>query len=230
MLLIKQISEKIKKSEELSPFLFIGQNTELLNSKVEEIIFEFFWEFEIPKVNLIKLEDNWENIKIAEIKEFIKKWNLWTPYRFQVFFIENVSRLTLQSANSCLKFFEEPWIQNIIFMTNSWENWILETILSRVQIINFNKVALPTWKEQNTFYFNLLDNYLEKRNSEIFSYFFRNKLEKEELLDFLKNLILYAKKNLVFLNLIEEIDEDINLIKKNNVNVKNIVDKYLMKI
>lgn len=230
MLLIKQISEKIKKSEELSPFLFIGQNTELLNSKVEEIIFEFFWEFEIPKVNLIKLEDNWENIKIAEIKEFIKKWNLWTPYRFQIFFIENVSRLTLQSANSCLKFFEEPWIQNIIFMTNSWENWILETILSRVQIINFNKVALATWKEQNTFYFNLLDNYLEKRNSEIFSYFFRNKLEKEELLDFLKNLILYAKKNLVFLNLIEEIDEDINLIKKNNVNVKNIVDKYLMKI
>ena len=230
MLIIKQISEKIKKSEELSPFLFIGQNTELLNSKVEEIIFEFFWEFEIPKVNLIKLEDNWENIKIAEIKEFIKKWNLWTPYRFQIFFIENVSRLTLQSANSCLKFFEEPWIQNIIFMTNSWENWILETILSRVQIINFNKVALATWKEQNTFYFNLLDNYLEKRNSEIFSYFFRNKLEKEELLDFLKNLILYAKKNLVFLNLIEEIDEDINLIKKNNVNVKNIVDKYLMKI
>ena len=230
MLIIKQISEKIKKSEEISPFLFIGQNTELLNSKVEEIILELFWEFEIPKVNLIKLEDNWENIKIAEIKEFIKKWNLWTPYRFQVFFIENVSRLTLQSANSCLKFFEEPWIQNIIFMTNSWENWILETILSRVQIINFNKVALPTWKEQNTFYFNLLDNYLEKRNSEIFSYFFRNKLEKEELLDFLKNLILYAKKNLVFLNLIEEIDEDINLIKKNNVNVKNIVDKYLMKI
>ena len=230
MLIIKQISEKIKKSEEISPFLFTGQNTELLNSKVEEIILELFWEFEIPKVNLIKLEDNWENIKIAEIKEFIKKWNLWTPYRFQVFFIENVSRLTLQSANSCLKFFEEPWIQNIIFMTNSWENWILETILSRVQIINFNKVALPTWKEQNTFYFNLLDNYLEKRNSEIFSYFFRNKLEKEELLDFLKNLILYAKKNLVFLNLIEEIDEDINLIKKNNVNVKNIVDKYLMKI
>ncbi len=230
MLIIKQISEKIKKSEEISPFLFTGQNTELLNSKVEEIILELFWEFEIPKVNLIKLEDNWENIKIAEIKEFIKKWNLWTPYRFQVFFIENVSRLTLQSANSCLKFFEEPWIQNIIFMTNSWENWILETILSRVQIINFNKVALATWKEQNTFYFNLLDNYLEKRNSEIFSYFFRNKLEKEELLDFLKNLILYAKKNLVFLNLIEEIDEDINLIKKNNVNVKNIVDKYLMKI
>jgi len=55
---IKQISERIKKGEELSPFLFIGQNTEILNSKVEEIILELFSEFEIPKVNLIKLEDN----------------------------------------------------------------------------------------------------------------------------------------------------------------------------
>lgn len=224
---IKQISERIKKGEELSPFLFIGQNTEILNSKVEEIILELFSEFEIPKVNLIKLEDNWENIKIQEIKAFTKKWELGTPYKFQIFFIENVSRLTLQSANSCLKFFEEPWIQNIIFLTNSWENGVLETILSRVQTVN---LWLNKKVEQNTFYFNLLDNYLEKRNSEIFSYFFRNKLEKFEYIDFLKNLILYSKKNFVFLDLIEEIDEDINLVEKNNVNVKSIVDKYLLKI
>lgn len=222
---IKQISERIKKGEELSPFLFIGQNTEILNSKVEEIILELFSEFEIPKVNLIKLEDNWENIKIQEIKAFTKKWELGTPYKFQIFFIENVSRLTLQSANSCLKFFEEPWIQNIIFLTNSWENGVLETILSRVQTVN---LWLNKKVEQNTFYFNLLDNYLEKRNSEIFSYFFRNKLEKFEYIDFLKNLILYSKKNFVFLDLIEEIDEDINLVEKNNVNAKGIVDKYLM--
>lgn len=222
---IKQISERIKKGECLSPFLFIGQNTEILNSKVEEIILELFSEFEIPKVNLIKLEDNWENIKIQEIKAFTKKWELGTPYKFQIFFIENVSRLTLQSANSCLKFFEEPWIQNIIFLTNSWENGVLETILSRVQTVN---LWLNKKVEQNTFYFNLLDNYLEKRNSEIFSYFFRNKLEKFEYIDFLKNLILYSKKNFVFLDLIEEIDEDINLVEKNNVNAKGIVDKYLM--
>ncbi|MDQ7009639.1 MAG: hypothetical protein Q9M94_05100, partial [Candidatus Gracilibacteria bacterium] len=127
-----KIIEKIKKGEKLSPFLFIGQNIELLNLKVKEIIFDLFGEFEIPKVNLIKLEDNGENIKIQEIKEFIKKGDLGTPYKFQIFFIDNVSRMTLQSANSCLKFFEEPGIQNIIFLTNTGENGILETILSRV--------------------------------------------------------------------------------------------------
>jgi DNA polymerase III delta prime subunit len=224
---IEKIIKQIEKGEELSPFLFIGQNSDLLNSRVEEMIFKIFINFDIPKINLIKLEDNWENIKIQEIKEFVKKWELGSPYKFQIFFLENISRLTLQSSNSCLKFFEEPWIQNIIFLTNSWENWILDTILSRVQIIN---LWLNKNIEQSNFYFNLLDNYLEKRNSEIFSYFFRNKLEKFEYIEFLKNLIIYSKKNFVLINLIEEIDEDINLIEKNNVNAKSIVDKYLLKI
>jgi hypothetical protein len=34
-----------------------------------------------------------------------------------------------------LKFFEEPDITNIIFLTNASESGILDTILSRVQII-----------------------------------------------------------------------------------------------
>ena len=224
---IERIIKQIEKGEELSPFLFMGQNPDLLNSKVEEMIFKIFIKFNIPKINLIKLEDNWENIKIQEIKEFVKKWELGSPYKFQIFFLENISRLTLQSSNSCLKFFEEPWVQNIIFLTNSWENWILDTILSRVQIIN---LWLNKNIEQSNFYFNILDNYLKKRDSEIFSYFFRNKLEKFEYIEFLKNLIIYSKKNFVFIDLIEEIDEDINLIEKNNVNAKSIVDKYLLKI
>ena len=223
--IVKKIISKIEKGEENSPFLFLWQNLEILNSEVNKISLELLKKYEIPNIFIIKLEDNWENIKIQEIKNFIKKWDLGTPYKFQIFFIENIWRLTLQSSNSCLKFFEEPWIQNIIFLTNSWENWILETILSRIQTIN---LWLNKKIEENAFYFNLLDNYLEKRNSEIFSYFFRNKLEKFEYIDFLKNLILYSKKNFVFLDLIEEIDEDINLVEKNNVNAKGIVDKYLM--
>lgn len=230
--IIKKIKSSInssseKKGGELSPFLFIGQNIDLLNSKIEEIIFDIFNEFEIPKINLIKLENNWENIKIQEIKQFVKKSELGTPYKFQIFFIENISRLTLQSSNSCLKFFEEPWIQNIIFLTNSWENWILETILSRVQIIN---LWLNKKIDQNNFYFNLLDSYIKEKKSEIFSYFFRNKLEKFEYIEFLQNLILYSKKNFIFIDLLEEINEDINLIEKNNVNAKSIVDNYLLKI
>ena len=227
-MILEKIKNKINKKEELSPLLFLWKNTQLLSSKIEEIIFELFNIFKIPKFNLIKLEDNWEKIKINEIKEFIAKSKLQTPYEFQIFFIENISRFTLQSANACLKFFEEPWIWNIIFLSNSWENGILETILSRVEIIHFNN--LSNKKLENNFYFNLLDNYINKKSTEIFTYFYKNKLEKEEYIDFLENLILYAKKNLVFFNFLEELEEDINLIKQNNLFAKNIVDKYLLKI
>ncbi len=224
---LEHIINQIEKGEEISPFLFLGTNTQLLDSQVKQLAVEVLEKFGIPKVNFLVLEDNGENIKIKGIKEFIKPWELGTPYRLQIFLIENISRMTLSSFNSCLKFFEEPWVQNLIFLTNKSQSWIIDTILSRVQIINlwWNIQAL-----ENNFYFSMLDSYLQTKSCEIFSYFFRNKLEKVEYIDFLKNMILYSKKHWVFLDLLEEIDEDIALIETNNVNTKWVVDKYLLKI
>lgn len=221
------IINQIEKGEEISPFLFLGTNIELLDSQVKQIWNELLEKFDVPKVNFSVLDDNGENIKIKDIKEFIKPWELGTPYKFQIFLIENVSRMTLASFNSCLKFFEEPWVQNIIFLTNKSESWIIDTILSRVQIIH---LWGTTQTFENNFYFSMLDSYLKTKSSEIFSYFFRNKLEKKEYTDFLKNMIFYSKKHWVFLDLLEEIDEDITLIETNNVNAKWVVDKYLLKI
>jgi hypothetical protein len=76
----------------------------------------------------------------------------------------------------------------------------------------------------------LIKNYIEKKDTEIISYYFRNKLEKEEYISFLDNLIIYSKNNLVLIKYLSEIDEDINAIKQNNVNAKYIVDKWLMRI
>jgi len=76
----------------------------------------------------------------------------------------------------------------------------------------------------------MINNYITKKEPEILSYYFRNKLEKEEYISFLENLIIYSKNNLVFINYLTQIDEDINSIKQNNVNAKYIVDKWLLKI
>jgi hypothetical protein len=46
--------------------------------------------------------------------------------------------MTLQASNSLLKFFEEPGKQNIIFLSAKSESGILDTILSRVQTVNFS--------------------------------------------------------------------------------------------
>ena len=222
-----KITAKIEKGEDLSPFLFLGENTEMLDAKVSQLATSLLEEYNVPQVNLLRLNDDGENIKIKDIKEFVKPWELWSPYKFQIFLIENISRMTIQSFNSCLKFFEEPWVQNIIFLTNKSESGVLDTILSRVQVIH---LWLHKSLEEDAFYFFLLDGYLNKKSSEIFSYFFRNKLEKEDYVSFLKNMIFYAKKHGVFLDLLTDLDSDMNLIQWNNVNAKYVVDKYLLKI
>jgi len=225
--IINTIKGKINKGEEISPFLFIGKNLEILNSQITEIWKDLLNEFQIPNVYLYKLEDNNEKIKIKEVKSFIEHSNSTVPYKFQIFFIENISRLTIASSNSLLKFFEEPWVQNIIFTSNAWENNILETIISRVQIVDlwWNKL-----EKNNEFYLSMIHSYLNNNSNEIISYFFKNKLEKDEYINFLENLILYSKKHFCFIDYISEINDEISLIKQNNVNAKYIVDKWLLKI
>lgn len=224
---LQKLKNNIKQGEQSSPCLFIWNNVELNNSKIKKISYDLLQEFWIPKTYLFIMEDNWENIKIQEIKEFIKLSQTKVPYEFQIFFIENISRLTLQAANSLLKILEEPWNQNIFFLSASWENNILETIISRVKIIDlgWNKKL-----QKNLFYSELIENYIKNKNDEILSYFYKNKFEKEEYLIFLENLIIYFKDNNINfdLKLLSDLDDDINWIKQNNLNAKNIVDKWLM--
>ncbi|MDP3380838.1 MAG: hypothetical protein Q8S84_04915 [bacterium] len=76
----------------------------------------------------------------------------------------------------------------------------------------------------------MIEKYILNKNTEIISYYYRNKLEKQDYIIFLENLIIYSKENLVLINFLNEIDEDINTIKQNNVNAKYIVDKWLLRI
>jgi len=223
----KNIIKQINKGDKKSPFLFLWKNPELLNSDVINLWLELLKHFEIPSTYLFKFSDDWKKIKVKEIKEFIEFSNSKPPYKFQIFLIENISRFTIQAGNSMLKFFEEPDVTNIIFLTNTSESGILDTILSRVQTIDLWWSSII--KEDN-FIYSILSNYINKKDSEILSYFFRNKLEKQDYINFLENLIVYSKKNLVFIDYLSEIDEDINTIKQNNVSGKYIVDKWLLRI
>lgn len=223
--ILENITDKINKKQEISPCLFLGQNSELLNAKVQEFAHEMIANHNIPKNYIYTLKDTGEKIKIWEIKEFINASNSLPGYDFQIFIIENISRLTIQSSNSCLKFFEEPGKHNIIFLTNSSESGILDTILSRVQTIN---IAWNKSKTTNTYYESLLQQIAEWNPQEALQYFYNFKGEKQEYIDFLENIILYAKKHFVFLDSLDEIESDLLWIKQNNVNAKYIIDKYLL--
>ncbi len=221
------VSQNLWRGEQTSPFLFVWSNTELVNAHAEALAYSLCDTYEIPHVAFSHLVDDGSVLKIADLKSFFKKAELSSPYKIQIFLLENISRMTISSSNSCLKLFEEPSSQNIIFLTNTSESQVLDTILSRVQIV---RVEWVLQKQKSDFYFGLIEKYLDNKNPEIFGYFFTNKGEKSDYIDFLENMILYSKTHKVFTHLLEDIDNDIRLIKTNNVNAKGIVDSYLLKI
>jgi len=225
--IIENIIEKNNKKEEIAPFLFLWNNISKINNDIEQLSFDLCEKMWINKNYIFKFTDDNTKIKVKDIKEFLEKVYIISPYKSQIFIIENISRMTEESANSCLKIFEEPPNWNIIFLTSKSESSILDTILSRCTIINLN--------QKNTFdinqsYYNMIDDYIRWINHDLASYVFKEKLEKENYINLLKNLIIYLKEKLVFLDLVEQINEDINWIQKNNLLPKYVVDKYIIKI
>lgn len=226
------IFEKIKNKIEIwnifQPILFLWENIELLNEEVNSLIEDLIKHYGVDKNYFYKLIDNKENLKIVQIRDFISKWNVKSSFKFQVFLIENISRMNIESFNACLKFFEEPWKGNIIFLTNTSESWILETVLSRVQIVNlFSRKTITN----SDFFLNLIDDYVTKRNTNLIKYFFNDKkIEKQDYISFLNTFLFYIKTNLVFINLLDQIEDSLNLIQKNNVLPKYEIDKLLLKL
>jgi hypothetical protein len=49
-------------------------------------------------------------------------------------------------------------------------------------------------------------------------------------LAFLENLVKYARQNFCFIEFLNELENDINWIKQNNLNARFIVDKWLIKL
>ncbi len=221
------IKKKIEKGEQISPFLFIWWDIESINLEIKLLSYKLLEEYFIDKSSFFRLENKWEFIKIKQIKDFLWKSYQKSRFKFQIFLIENIWNLTIKAANSCLKIFEEPWKWNLIFLTNSSKSGIINTILSRVQVLDLN--LNKKWIKSDFFY-SLIDDYIKNFNTKIFSYFFVEKLEKEDYINFLQTLIIYIKDNLVLIDLLSELEEDINLIQKNNLLTRYIVDKYLLRM
>ena len=233
-ILLTEIESSIQKGEQTAPFLFLWDNLELLHWELLWDIRMLLKKYEIDIQSLFHLEDDGANIKISEVKNFLSHGDIRPRFAFQVFFIENISRMTTQAQNACLKFFEEPWVGNIIILTNTSKSWILDTILSRVQIISSSQSLTFTFsqKRDNTqsFYHSLIESHISKSSNELVRYFFSGKYEKDEYVNFLEELIWYIANSGNFLEFLDEIHEDIWGISKNNLQGRYIVDKYIMKL
>ena len=80
--------------------------------KVVELLSKIYGDENLPyrveeKINFEPKEQPYFSLD-EDLKEFLNFSHTKPNYPFQIFFIENIYRLTLTSANSLLKFFEEP--------------------------------------------------------------------------------------------------------------------------
>lgn len=225
--IVNNIIEKLNKKEEIAPFLFLWTPINTINDEIDKLSVDLCEKLWINKSYIFNFKDSKDKIKVAKMKEFLTKSFITPSFKAQFFIIENISRMTEKSANSCLKVFEEPGVWNIFFLTNESESSIIETILSRCTIIDLKQNEIF---EKNEFYYNMIDDYIRGINYLLVWYVFKEKLIKEDYINILKNIIFYLKDKLIFLDMIEEINEDINLIQKNNLLSKYVVDKYIMKL
>lgn len=224
---LKFIEEKLKRGEQIPPLLFVGEDLTKANIDALNLAKKLFEKHKVDKNNLFQISDSWEKIKVEEARQLTSKANNKPSWLFQIFLIENASRLTIQSSNSMLKFLEEPGIWNIIFLTNKWENGVLDTILSRVHTLRDENRG---WLQKNDFYYHQIDKLIKEKDSWFLGYIFKEKLEKNEYLELLKTLIIYSKENFVFQDLLNKMEEAINIIEKNNVLPKYKVDTILFEI
>ncbi|WP_349409046.1 DNA polymerase III subunit delta' [Pseudalkalibacillus sp. SCS-8] len=89
-----------------------------------------------PDVHLV--EPDGQSIKIEQVRKLQKEFSyLGLESKSKAYIIEHAERMTTQAANSLLKFLEEPGQKTIAFLLTENPQQLLDTILSRCQILTF---------------------------------------------------------------------------------------------
>lgn len=86
-------------------------------------------------------------IKIAQVRELIKQLS-FAPYEAQtrLVLVEDVHTMRQEAANSLLKTLEEPPANNVLILTADTAGTVLQTIISRCQIIPFYSLTAEDTK------------------------------------------------------------------------------------
>lgn len=201
--------------------------------------------------SLIEIEASGQFIKKEQILDMMEKFSTVPVYsKFNMYIIKEADRLNSSSANTLLKFLEEPE-DNIlgIFITNNKES-VISTIRSRCQVFNvyydinedsLDEDVLLDVKVYLSSIFNNADDilYNKTKMSSLYSdrmewdKFFRTMLfyvmgcyekSRTDVIDVLKRLSSYK-----YIQIIMEIEEIMKYIKS-NVNIDLILDKFVIEM
>lgn len=145
--------------------------------------------------------------EIINLKENFKTKSIYNSKRIYV--IEEAEKLNTSSANTLLKFLEEPSDDIIAILIAVNRNIVINTIISRCQIIRFYVPEIIN-SEYNDDYINKIFEFVtmvEKKKEKAIAYtnniYTKEILDRTSLAEFLKNILYIYSDTLYFINNIE---------------------------
>lgn len=88
----------------------------------------------------LEVSDTQESIKIEEIRELLTKLQLTKQSAYKILLLQNIERMTPESANAMLKTLEDPPPGVIFLFTAHNVQEILPTLISRLRVYHFDRL------------------------------------------------------------------------------------------
>ncbi len=127
-------------------------------------------------VNMIAAEDN--VIKKEQITNLLKEVSMKTLEKgARIHIIKDADKLNQSSSNALLKFIEEPFPNNYIILTTTNVNKLLNTIVSRSQVLHFKPIKKEILEAK------LIENGVNKDMSFVLSNLTSNMEQANELIN-----------------------------------------------
>lgn len=140
-----------------------------------------------PEIKIINPDGLWiKKEQLDELQqEFSKKAVIGNK---KIYIINEAEKMNSSAANSILKFIEEPVPNIIAILITDNIYQLLDTIISRCQIISLKKVKIDSQNELDKIANNVFSD-TEKKND------FINNENSLEIIDSIKNFVNYYEKN-----------------------------------
>lgn len=198
----------------------------------------------------IKVDPDGTQIKKGQIQEVIERFQTIPIFsKYNIYVINECEKLNTSSANSLLKFLEEPEDNIIGFFITSNKTNVISTIRSRCQEYSiYYKIEEENLNNSENIV-NYLNNIYQNNNAILYNKLEAINLYKERLewIDFFKDMLylfyIYLKenKNSYNIRLLDELDNEkiikiIELIEtilkylQSNGNIELILDKFVLEM
>lgn len=231
----------------------------LLNPMLsKDEIFQLIDKESYPNIKKIKSDGLWiKKEQILEIQNDFRKESF--DNNLKIYIIEDASKLNKSSANTLLKFLEEPEKNIVAILLTKNRYSVIDTIVSRCINISLKKKNYLTVDKNNVSYqfVEIVEKYELNALPYLYQLIFSHEYDRNEIINIMEDVqkiycdllhynnnvddrynyyssnllndIFFVKDNDLLIKKIEVISKNCNFLK-NNLNIKTFLDKIIIDI